>query len=188
MRVAIYGGSFNPPHVAHAMVAAWLRWTDQADAVWLVPVFRHAFEGSHDKVLAPFDRRCAWCEALCAELGAGFEVCRVEAELPVPSYSVDTLTALAARHPGHRFRLVVGADVLPQTDQWKEWGRIERDFSPIVVGRAGYPAAGLDTVSFPAVSSTDIRARLAQGRSVRDWVPAGVARLLEGDDAGLWRR
>lgn len=188
MRVAVYGGSFNPPHVAHAMVAAWLRWTGQADAVMLVPVYRHAFEGSHDKVLAPYDRRCAWCAALCEDLGPGFSVSRIEADLPVPSYSVDTLTALAERHPEHTFRLVVGADVLPQTDQWKEWDRIERDFAPIVVGRAGYPAPGLDTVAFPAVSSTDIRGRLRDGRSVRAWVPASVARLLEEDDAGLWRR
>ena len=49
MRVAVYGGSFNPPHVAHAMVASWLLWTRLVDEVWLVPVFRHAFEGIQEK-------------------------------------------------------------------------------------------------------------------------------------------
>ncbi len=187
MRIAIYGGSFNPPHVAHAMVAAWVRWTGAADAVWLVPVYRHAFEGSQDKVLAPYERRCAWCAALCDELGPGFEVSRVESELPVPSYSVDTLTALAQRHPEHRFRLVVGADVLPQTDQWKDWPRIERSFRPIVAGRAGYATPGRATVDFPDVSSTDLRSRIAAGEPFDHLVPAGVARLLRGVDAGMWR-
>ena len=55
--VAGYGGSFNPPHVGHAMVAQWVVWTGRADAVWFVPVYQHAFEGRHDKTLASFDQR-----------------------------------------------------------------------------------------------------------------------------------
>ena len=51
MRIAVYGGSFNPPHIAHTMVASWLLWTEMVDEVWLVPVYRHAFEQSHGKKL-----------------------------------------------------------------------------------------------------------------------------------------
>ena len=57
MRVAVYGGSFNPPHVVHLMVASWLRWTDRCDELWCVPVCAHPF----DKDLAPYDERLAWC-------------------------------------------------------------------------------------------------------------------------------
>ena len=187
MRVAIYGGSFNPPHVAHAMVASWVRWTGAADAVWLVPVFRHAFEDRHGKVLAPFAMRSAWCRAMCAEIGGAVEVCEIEAELPVPSYTLDTLQEHARRHPEHRFRLVVGADVLPQVHAWKGWDQICAGYDPIVVGRVGSPAPGGDVVSFPNISSTEIRARLAAGQEVGHLVPASVRRQLLVDAPEAWR-
>lgn len=185
MRVAVYGGSFNPPHVGHAMVASWLLWTDRADAVWLVPVYRHAFEGRHGKQLAPFLERMAWCRAFAADVGPAVAVCGIEAELPTPSYTIDTLGHLAAAHPEHSFRLVVGADVLEQRHAWKGWDRIEREFDPVVVGRQGYPAPrDRPSVDFPGVSSSDIRARLASGQPIRHLVTRRVAALLEGPKDG----
>lgn len=177
MRIAVYGGSFNPPHVAHGMVAAWLLWTGLADEVWLVPVFQHAFEGMHDKALAPFERRVAWCEALAADVDPRVRVSEIERHLDTPSYTIETLRALAARHPQHAFRLVVGADALPTLPKWRAWSDIEREFAPIIVGRAGYPAVP-DSVAFPSLSSTEIRERLQRGLSVEHLVSAGVARLL----------
>lgn len=176
--VAVYGGSFNPPHVGHAMVARWLTWTGQVDAVWLLPVYRHAFEGRHDKTLASFDERVSWCRAFAADLGPGVDVCTVEAELPVPSFTIDTLRHLRSQHPHLRFRLVIGADALPHLPAWRDWETIERDFSPIVVGRQGHPAPGEDAVDFPNVSSTDVRTRLAEGRPVAHLLTAGVRALV----------
>jgi len=177
--VAIYGGSFNPPHVGHAMVARWLTWTKQADAVWLVPVYRHAFEGRHDKTLAPFDERVSWCRAFADDLGPGVEVCTVEADLPVPSFTIDTLRHLSGCHPELRFRLVVGADALPHLPAWRNWDAIEREFSPLMVGRQGHPVPGSDGVDFPNVSSTDVRARLKDGRAISHLLTAGVRTLVE---------
>ncbi len=168
MRVAVFGGSFNPPHVGHAMVAAWLRWTDQVDEVWLVPAYQHAF----DKSLAPFPRRLEACRRLCAALGTGFAAVGVEAELPVPSYTITTLRALAARHPENRLRLVLGADNLDAVHKWRDWDAIERDFAPVVVGRGSLGVEGVPT--FPDVSSTEIRARLAAGLPVDGLVPRPV--------------
>lgn len=175
MRIAIYGGSFNPPHVGHAMVAAWLGWTGQAEEVWLLPAAGHPF----GKRLLPFSLRAELCEALAATVGAHVRVCRIEDELPRPSYTIDTLHALGARHPEHVFRLVVGADILPDTPRWKAWDQIERDFAPLVVGRGGYPPIpGMPT--FPEVSSTDIRARHDTGEDVSALLPKGVADRLRG--------
>src|SRR5687767_5598917 len=115
MRIAVYGGSFNPPHVGHAMVAGWLAWTGTADEVWLLPSFVHPF----DKELAPFPRRVAMCEALARSVGRWVRVETIESTLPTPSYTIDVLDALAARHRGHELRLVVGADVLTAVGQWK---------------------------------------------------------------------
>ncbi len=182
--VAIYGGSFNPPHVGHAMVARWLTWTRQADAVWLVPVYRHAFEGRHDKTLASFEERVSWCQAFANDLGEGVEVCTVEAELPVPSFTIDTLRHLRDRHPGTRFRLVVGADALPHLPAWRDWDAIEREFSPLMVGRQGHTIPGADVVDFPNVSSTDVRARLREDRPVAHLLTAGVRALVEAHRFG----
>lgn len=183
MRVAIYGGSFNPPHVAHAMVASSIRWTGRAEQVWLVPVFRHAFEGLHSKSLAAFEARLSWCEAFAADVGPFVRVCDVERELPTPSYTIATLRHLAAVHPEHQLRLVVGADVLPQLPKWRDWSAIEAEFSPIVVGRAGFPAVP-DAPTFPDVSSTEVRARLEAGRPINHLLTASVAARV----GALWGR
>ena len=173
MRIAVYGGSFNPPHVGHGLVAAWLQWIDGVDQVWLVPTFAHAF----DKELAPFSARLSLCQALAGTVGPWVHVCSIEEELARPSYTIDTLCTLQSRYPEHEFRLVVGADVLEQTDAWKQWGRIQGEFNPIVVGRQGWPtpAGALD---FPGVSSTVVRDRVRNGESVEHLVPVAVRRLL----------
>jgi len=179
VRIAIYGGSFNPPHVAHGLVASWLLWTKQVDQVWLVPVFQHAFEGQQTKRLADFPERVRWCEAMAADVDPRIQVCEVEAELPVPSYTIDTLKHLSTIHPEHTFRLVIGADVLEQTDSWRDWPGIQENYTPIVVGRAGYDSpAGVPV--FPEVSSTEIRDRIAAGESVDEMVTERVAQAVRG--------
>lgn len=173
MRIAVYGGSFNPPHVGHAMVAAWLLWTERVERVYLLPSYAHPF----GKSLLDWDIRLSLCHALAETVGPGVEVCGIESELPTPSYSIDTLKALRARTPGHRFHLVVGADVLPDTAKWKAWDEIETDFKPIIVGRGGYPPVeGAPT--FPELSSTEIRQRLGDGRDVGALVPSKVLDAL----------
>lgn len=177
MRVAVYGGSFNPPHVGHAMVAAWLGWTDQVDEVWLLPTYAHAF----GKDLLPFPRRLQLCGALASAVGPWVRVSDVEQTLDGVSYTVDTLRHLADAHPDRTFRLCVGSDVLPETPRWKEWSAIEAEFDPIVVGRAGY-AEVEGAPSFPGVSSTAVRRTLASGGSVEGLVPAAVRRLIQPGD------
>lgn len=182
MRVGVFGGSFNPPHVGHAMVAAWLGWTRRVDEVWLVPAFHHAF----DKALAPWPVRVRAVEALAATVGPWCRAVLVEAELPRPSYTVNTLRVLAARHPGVDLHLVVGADVAAQSATWKEWETISTEFAPIVVGRAGHPPVA-GTPVFPEVSSTEVRRRLAAGEPVDALVPAAVLDALAGVWPGTWR-
>jgi nicotinate-nucleotide adenylyltransferase len=166
--IAVYGGSFNPPHVGHLMVTAWLRWTGRSDAVWWVPVRGHPFA----KDLLEFDARVALCEGAVQ----GFDevrVCGVERDLPVPSYTIDTLDHLARMHPDVGLRLVVGADVLGQTAQWRRWDEIVARYPPIVVGRAGFPPVP-GAITFPEVSSTDIRARVRAGEPVDHLVPSTI--------------
>jgi nicotinate-nucleotide adenylyltransferase len=141
----------------------------------LLPTFSHPF----DKALAPFDFRVELCQVMTEALGAWARICRIEEELPIPSYTVDTLTVLSQRYPEHTFRLVVGADVLQQVDEWKDWRGICERFSPILVGRQGYPTPE-GAIDFPGVSSTEIRERLAAGQPVNHLVLGEVAERLVG--------
>lgn len=180
--VAVYGGSFNPPHLGHALVATALHLRADVDEVWWVPVYQHAFQDIQPKRLAPYRRRVAWCEGLAQRLGPWAQVSQAEADLPPPSYTIDTLRYFESEYPNKQFRLVVGADVLNDTAGWQRWDRIEAEFSPIVVGRQGYtrplPEPSLD---FPAVSSTALRAALRRGAAVGHWLPAVVEAELKAN-------
>lgn len=156
------------------MIAAWLRWADRADEVWLLPTHTHAF----GKRLAPFEERVRWCVALAEAVGPHVSVCTVEASLPGTSYTRRTLDVLSEQHPDCAFRLVIGADLLPTTPRWRDWEGIEAHYAPLVVGRAGHPPVA-DAPTFPDVSSTAIREAFAQGRPVDHLVPAAVLALLD---------
>jgi len=157
MRIAVYGGSFNPPHVCHQLAVTYLLATQPVDEVWVMPTPSHAF----GKNLAPFEHRVAMVELALRHFGGRARVSTLEAELPQPSRTLHTLQAMQARIPGVSLSLVVGADILPETPQWKGWMEIERLARIIVLGRAGYPAAG--SIMLPEVSSTHIREQLSTG-------------------------
>jgi nicotinate-nucleotide adenylyltransferase len=169
--IALLGGSFNPPHVAHLMAAYWTLATQGVSEVWLLPSYRHPF----GKELAPFDDRVAMCE-LAAKAIRGVSVSRAEEDLrddPLVGKTARTLEHLRAKHPKIDFALVVGADVLPETDKWYRWDRVKELARIVVVGREGFPPVP-GAPSLPAISSTEIRARLARGDPASGLVPVEV--------------
>ena len=180
--IALLGGSFNPPHVAHVMAAWWALVTQGVSQVWLLPSFRHPF----GKALAPFEERVRMCElAISAVRGA--HVCTAEAELagdPLVGKTARTLEHLVAKHPELRFALLVGADILPDTGKWYRWDRVQELARVIVVGREGHPPVP-GAPALPRVSSTGIRERIARGEDVAGLVPERVRRFIE--ERGLYR-
>ncbi len=174
MRVAIFGGSFNPPHVGHVLAAAYVLACAPIDRVLVVPTFRHPF----GKPLTDFDDRVAMCRLAFADLPRA-EVSDVEATLGGASLTVRTLAHLQAANPSWRMRLVVGADVLAELSSWSEPERV-RALAPLLpLARAGHPTpAGAATYPavLPDVSSTEMRAALASGDRARvePWLPGAV--------------
>ena len=168
--IALLGGSFNPPHVAHVMAAWWALATQGVREAWLVPTWRHPF----GKELAPWEDRVRMCE-LAVQQVRGAHVCEVEASLsddPLCGRTARTLEALVAKHPDLRFALLVGADILPETPRWYRWDRVTELARVVVVGRQGY--SGGEGPALPAISSTEIRERLGRGDSVDGLVPRRV--------------
>jgi nicotinate-nucleotide adenylyltransferase len=180
--IALLGGSFNPPNVGHVMAAWWALATQGVQEVWLLPSYRHPF----GKALAPWEDRVRMCELAVADI-RGAHVCTAEAELagdPLVGKMARTLEHLGAKHPGHRFALLVGADILRETDEWYRFDRVKELARIVVIGRQGYdPAPGAPAL--PAVSSTAIRAAIARGEDVSGLVPRRVAEYIEAH--GLYR-
>src|SRR4051812_6330106 len=106
MRIALFGGSFNPPHVAHQLACAYVLATARphVDELWMVPTFKHPF----DKQLAPYADRVAMCE-LAARPFDRVTVSRIEEELGGDSFTLRTVEELKRRHPRDQFALVIGA-------------------------------------------------------------------------------
>jgi nicotinate-nucleotide adenylyltransferase len=158
VQVAVFGGSFNPPHVAHVLACALVLSVEEVDRVLVVPTYRHPFA----KALAPYDDRVAMCELGMGSL-AGVEVSRVEEELGGESRTLRTLEHLAATHADWRLRLVIGADILAETPKWFGFDAIARLAPPLVLARAGVDAPGAGPPLLPEVSSTQVRAAIAKG-------------------------
>ncbi len=178
--IAVFGGSFNPPHVAHVQAVRVVASRSDVERVLVVPCFSHPF----DKALAPFEERLALCEVAFAGVPK-VEVSRIEADLGGESVTIRTLEELRRRHPEARLAVVVGADVLPD---WKNWFRvadIQKMAERIVLGRPGFPLPPGETEMLPDVSSTEIRRRLAADEPVDDLVPPAVQRRIR--ERGLYR-
>jgi nicotinate-nucleotide adenylyltransferase len=168
VQVAFYGGSFNPPHVAHVLATVYAL-SVGFDRVLVVPVFEHAF----DKPLTPFNQRVRLCELATAWL-PGVEVSRIEESLPVPSLTLRSVRAIAAEHPAWQLRLLVGADAVVDSVKWHRFDEIARVAPPFVLGRVGVVQPGAPPPVLPGISSTRVRALLAR----RD-VDAGALAELE---------
>jgi len=181
--IALFGGSFNPPHVSHQLLCAYVLGTATpvVDAVWMIPTFKHPF----DKVLAPYADRVEMCRRLAAIFGGRVEVSQIEEELGGESYTLNTVKALRERHPQTEFSLVIGADLVAERERWHGWPELSTLIAFIVVGRqgSGVDAPGLD---LPAVSSTDVRERLATGRPTDSLVPTTVRAYI--DEKRLYRK
>lgn len=177
-RVALFGGSFNPPHVAHQLVALYVLETQPVDELWIAPTYVHPF----DKQLAEFEHRIAMCQLMAAPLGARVRVTRIEEELAQrpdfrASRTLDLVQHLIAQ--GLEVRLVVGSDIMAETAKWYRWDELVRQAPLIIVGREGAavpPGSVITGVSMPPVSSTQIRRAHAAGdhAMVQGLVPRSV--------------
>jgi len=157
--VGIFGGSFNPPHLAHLLAVTIVHARFELDRILVVPTFQHPFA----KSLASYDDRVKMCELAMGWL-PHVEVSRVEEELGGESRTLRTLEHLCEKHPTWSLRFIMGADLMVESSKWYGFDRIEKLAPPIVLGRVGVSYPGSPPAVLPAISSTDVRAMVAAGK------------------------
>src|SRR6266446_5140423 len=175
--IALFGGSFDPPHVGHLLAAAYVLATEPVDELWFVPVLQHPLD---KPLVAPYEHRVALLERLAADLPRA-RVSRTEQESG-EGRTVDLLEWLHRKHPDTRWALVLGTDLDAERPQWKRFERIQQLARIITVGRGGYAQAA---VTLPEISSTQARALLKSGGDASRLVQRRVLEAIRA--AGTYR-
>ncbi|WP_165246361.1 nicotinate-nucleotide adenylyltransferase [Paludisphaera soli] len=190
MRLGIYGGTFDPIHLGHLILAEQCREACELDRVWFVV----ANEPPHKRGAkrSAVHHRIEMTRLAIAG-HAAFEVSEIEASRPGPSYSVETLAQIREQRPEDELFFLIGGDSLVDLPTWREPGKIAAMATIVVANRPGSDveppptspfgpdALPLRLVSIPpiGVASQDLRARLAEGRSIRYMTPRSVEAYIE---------
>lgn len=188
MKIALFGGSFDPPHRGHLQVGLTLLEQGVAEQVWYVPVKQHPF----GKQLSEDQDRSAMVKAmitspLAERSGVGDRLLVSDHELhkAQPSYSLLTLTELSAVHPEHTFCWVIGSDNIAAFSQWYSFQELLDRFTVYVYPRSQYPMVGLLPGMVPleaeevTVSSTQIRKLVADHQPITDLVEPAVEQYIK---------
>ena len=183
MRIGIYGGSFDPIHTGHAIVANFVSQCGVVDEVWLMVSRRNPLK-TRDAA-ASEDQRLAMANLVAGKCRK-VSVTDIELQLPSPSYSYDTLLALKEKYPDKEFSLIIGSDSLENFSNWKNYIKIQKEFGVIVYPRPGYPLEGEEPVGMKfltgapefSISSTLIREYIRDGWNYNYFVPTEVAAYI----------
>ncbi len=191
LRLGLFGGTFDPPHYGHLLVAQEVVERLSLDRL----LFLVAGLPPHKlgAVLSPPFIRVEMARAAVAE-NSFFGVSEVELDRDGPSYTVDTLRQLRATHPDSELFFLLGADQLAEFHEWQEPDEIAGLATLVAVGRDGVDPDHLSPVGLGSgrelefmsldvtrvdISSSEVRARVGDGRSIQYLVPEAVARIIE---------
>jgi len=192
VRIGVFGGTFDPPHVGHLLLASDAREALDLDRLIFVPAATQPFK-AHTPPIASARDRLEMVRLAVAD-DANYTIDDTEIDRKGLSFTVDTLEQLSRKHPGAKLFLLLGEDTLAGIDGWRNPGRIRELATLAVMRRSGSEgpavtaiAAGVTTVSARRVdvSSTEIRERLRAGKSIKGFVPESVERFIEA--RGLYR-
>ena len=187
MRIGLLGGSFDPPHLGHLLAAGDAHEALALDALVFIPAAVQPLKAG--QVGASSAQRLAMTQLLVGD-DPRFEVSSVEIDRGGLSYTVDTLRTLAAAWPSAELYWLVGADVLESFAKWKEPAAIMALATLVVMQRAGGESPNLALLpGHPRllatrridISSTEIRERVRQEKSIRGFVPEAVAAYISAE-------
>ncbi|MEO7175257.1 MAG: nicotinate (nicotinamide) nucleotide adenylyltransferase [Saprospiraceae bacterium] len=190
MKVGLFFGSFNPVHTGHMVIANFMATQTDLDMVWIVVSPHNPFK---DKKTLARDYDRLHLVNLAIGNNMHLKATDIEFSLPKPSYTIDTLTYLAEKHPDKTFCPIIGSDNLDSFTRWKNYEMLIERYQFYVYSRPGYEAGiyrGHPKFSFfeapmMDISATYIRQCIQSGKSVEYLVPDAVFADLE--QSGLYR-
>ena len=183
-KIGLYGGSFDPIHNGHLILARDAMERLELDKVIFLParISPHKL----DRPPAPPEARCLMLATAIADEPC-FEMDACEIEREGPSFTIDTVQLFRNRYPSAKFYYFIGDDNLPELDTWRDIANLRESAHFVVLSRAGMPFLS----EFPIItrhieiSSTEIRNRIARGLSVRYMVPLPACDVIA--KLGLYR-
>lgn len=190
MEVALYFGSFNPPHCGHAAIAEYLHGDAGFSEVWIVLSPQNPLKDP--EMLLDEGERLGMLQAWVSEKPY-LHLCTVELEMERPSYTYLTLRRLRKECPQFRFSVVMGADSLVRFTAWREYAEIAANHPILVYPRDGFdaataaaglrreiPQAEIRCLEAPLsnVSSTEVRKAVLMGEDISGMVPSAVGRYI----------
>ncbi len=190
MRIGIFGGTFDPIHLGHLVVAEQTREQGKLDQVWFIPAAQPPHKPNQN--VSPFERRVEMVRLAVAGQESRFVVSEIEKERSGPSYTLDTIKELIEQYPSNEFYLCLGADCLPELHLWHKPQEICKLVPLLVAARPGYPVwtveqlahslgvplseIRLSIIDVPLIemASRDLRQRIQAGKSLLYLVPHAV--------------
>lgn len=184
MKIGIFGGSFNPIHTGHAILANYLATETDLDAVWLIVAPRNPIKSDYDRA---YDlHRLRMTEMVTSRID-GAITSGLEFSLPYPSYTINTLNTLSEKFPDDSFVLVIGADNWSIFNRWRCADEIIARFEIYVYPRRGYEISIPDELQGKVkalnsplieISSTMVREKLAHGENLSFYLPDDVYKYI----------
>jgi nicotinate-nucleotide adenylyltransferase len=176
MKIALFGGSFDPPHLGHLAVADALVNQKLADEVWFVPCANHPF----GKEMGDAKHRLAMLKVM-----GKHKVYEYELKKSTPSYAIETLEHAVEQFPNHSFSWVIGSDQVAEFHRCHRYHDILNNFTVYVYPREGYetetalPGMILLSGKKIALSSTEVRAAVKNKQLIREMVPQKVDQYIQ---------
>ena len=185
MNIGLFFGSFNPIHTGHLLIASQVVELTPLKQIWFVVSPQNPLKPK-ETLLNQYDR--LHLVQLAVEDDNRFKASNVEFAMPVPSYTIDTLTWLSEKYPKHQFSLIMGADNLDTIHKWKNYEALLKHYHIYVYQRQGHAITAkwkeqpnVTVCEFPLldISATYIRECVQKGISLRYLVPDRVREYIE---------
>ena len=191
MKIGLLGGTFNPVHLGHLLLAEGAKRCLSLDLLLWVPAHLPPHKNMETRVSPEVRARMV---ELAIQGHSAYRLSRVELDRPPPSYTIDTVKQLQAQFPerGNEWFLLVGSENARELPHWREFAELRKRVKFVAVPRPGDPVEGnlpsgvkRLAITTAHISSSNIRQRLRQGLEIRHLVPEAVGRFIA--EKGLYR-
>lgn len=163
LRVAVFGGAFDPPHLGHRQFIKQVLSAEVVDQVWLMP----NFESTWKKIVVKAKDRLRMCQILAAEFkGKVVRISSLEIEMAGQSYTLATVRELKRRYPKIKFYWLIGSELVATLPKWEKAEGLLKEIEFLVFPRG-------------EISSSEIRERIKKGLSISKMVPQKIADYMK---------